>query len=196
MVISAAKVNMKQSHVVKKILYALEYGITATAISFQDASLRRKEYLLAKALDHLFLNVAEKNKARQNITRLYLKRKIEYVKKGNRYILQLTESGKKRLLDYKLEEIIIQPQKIWDGMWRIIIFDIPEKKKSARDSIGFHLRRMGCAQIQDSVFVTPYQCRDEIDFLTEYHDVGPYMRLIEAVSLDGADALREHFALS
>lgn len=186
---------MRRSNIVKRILCALEYGIAVTTIGFSRGSLRHKEYLLGRVLEQFDHEPDERNKMRQNLTRLYRKREIAFLKKDNRYIITLTESGKRRLLSYSLQELAVAPQKTWDGIWRVIIFDIPEKEKSARDSMRFYLKRAGFVQIQDSVFVTPYPCRNEVDFLVEYHSIQPYVRMIEANVIDGANELKDYFNL-
>src|SRR3990167_6394136 len=49
--------------------------------------------------------------------------------KFNGKYYELTESGKKKLRLLDLSDYKLSKPKKWDRKWRVIIFDIPEKKK-------------------------------------------------------------------
>lgn len=107
----------------------------------------------------------------------------------------LTEKGKAKALTYKIDEIKIPPMKIWDGRWRIIIFDIPEHMKKARDALARTLKGAGFHQLQKSVFIHPWECKNEIDFIIEFFLVRPYIRFILAEDLDNVLHLKKLFKL-
>jgi len=115
-------------------------------------------------------------------------------KDGN-VMLTLNDNGKKRALQYNLDTIKIKKPKEWDGFWRLVIFDIPENKKQARNALSFKLKQMGFYPFQKSVFIHPYDCRDEVDFLIEVFDVRPYVRFIIAKETDVDLKLKQHFNL-
>ena len=103
---------------------------------------------------------------RRAINGLYRNRMIDQIEKPDGTIkIVLLEKGKKRALEYKLNEIKIKSPKYWDEKWRMITFDIPHSKKKTRDAMRYHLKRMGFYQYQKSVFVHPFDCYEEIDFL-------------------------------
>ncbi|TSD02831.1 MAG: phenylacetic acid degradation operon negative regulatory protein [Parcubacteria group bacterium Athens0714_16] len=137
----------------------------------------------------------EKEKIRLAIDRLQNKKYIKKYKKDGVDIVEITENGRKEVLKYKLDEIKIKEQKRWDGTWRMIMFDIPEKHKSARDGLTLKLIRMGCAPIQKSVFVTPYECEKEIKFIGEYFGVSKYIIFLETDKISNEDSLRGEFEL-
>ena len=67
----------------------------------------------------------------------YLKKKklIETEKQDvENYTIALTEQGRKQALLSSLDELSISKQHDWDGMWRIVFFDIPENRKARRAS--------------------------------------------------------------
>lgn len=109
--------------------------------------------------------------------------------------IDLTQKGKKRALTYQIDEIRIKPMKRWDGSWRIVLFDIPEKFKKSRDAMARSLKNMGFYQYQKSVFLTPYECTDEIDFVIEFFNLRPFVRVITAHDIDNALDLKHHFGL-
>ena len=83
----------------------------------------------------------------------------------------------------------------WDRKWRIVIFDIPEYLKSTRDIMRARLKQIGMIELQKSVFVHPYPCEKEIEFLTEFYEVKPHVRLIIAESIDSEFHLKTKFKL-
>jgi CRISPR-associated endonuclease Cas2 len=110
--------------------------------------------------------------------------------------LLLNDNGKQKVLNYKLENIKIKIPPKWDQKWRLIIFDIPEKFKKVREAIRDHLKRFGFYQLQKSVFVSPYECQNEIEFLIEFYNIRPYVRQIIAEKIDNELHLKQIFKLN
>lgn len=106
----------------------------------------------------------------------------------------LTEKGKMRVLTYDFYNMNIK-QKIWDGKWRAVIFDIPEKFRWGRDALRKKLRELGFCEFQKSVFVFPYDCKDEIDFIIEFFKMRKYVRYGVFDYVDNAVHLKEFFNL-
>lgn len=81
--------------------------------------------------------------------------------------LRLTQKGVSRMIYYKVDDINFAAGRNWrwDKKWRIIIFDIPERTRSARDIFRDKLCEWNCYKIQNSVFVTPYNCENELNQL-------------------------------
>lgn len=95
----------------------------------------------------------------------YLKSKnrIQIIKESNDDIkLEITKAGKKYLRKIDFDNLSLIKPKIWDKKWRIVIFDIPEKEKKAREALRQKLKDMDLIKLQDSVWITPYPCEDEI----------------------------------
>ena len=89
----------------------------------------------------------------------------------------------------------IKRPEVWDKKWRIVIFDIPEKHKRAREAMRGHLKRLGFYKLQKSVFLLPFQCKNEMDFIIEYYNIRPYVRLILADNVDNEFHLRKIFKI-
>ena len=132
---------------------------------------------------------------RKEIAELYQSQLIDFREKPDGSIeIALSKSGKQRVLKYKLEDVKIKSHP-WDGKWRLILFDIPEYKKKARDALGMMFKRAGLMKFQKSVFISPYECRDEADFLVEFFDVRPFVRYIAAESIDNEKHWKSIFEL-
>lgn len=83
----------------------------------------------------------------------------------------------------------------WDGKWRIVMFDIPEKLKKLRDSLRFHFRGIGLLEFQKSVFVHPYPCNKEIEFIIELYNAKKHVRFVLAEKVDNELHLKNKFSL-
>ena len=99
-------------------------------------------------------------------------RLISYQKKGNgTCLVTMTQSGKKKIKEWDVENMKIQKPALWDKRWRVVTFDIKEDRKKGRDALRFMLRRLGFYQLQKSVFVHSYPCRAEIEFIRDLYNV-------------------------
>lgn len=47
-------------------------------------------------------------------------------------------------------------QQEWDGKWRALVFDIPEKRKRERKLLRYELYMTGFRRLQKSVWISPY----------------------------------------
>ena len=61
----------------------------------------------------------------------------------------LTENGRKRVLKYEFENMQIKKPKVWKGDWHIIIYDIPEKNKPAREAFRKKVKELGLLEFQN-----------------------------------------------
>ena len=122
------------------------------------------------------------------IKRLEKQEMISLNEAGNQVRIEITEKGKRRLLEYDFENIQLKAKKI-DGKWRLIIFDIPEDKKISRDAFRRKLLQLGFIRLQDSVFVSAYPCKREIDFLCHYLGISDYVTLVSLDKIERGEKL-------
>jgi len=132
-------------------------------------------------------------------TLTYLKRhnlvKTDRTRGSKEFKIALTKKGETLILKRALGEVQIATPNKWDGVWRIIIFDIPNTKKAARDGLRDRLKAIGLYRLQESVFVFPYPCKEELYFLMSLYRVGHYVRLIETPTIIYDDDLKDYFSL-
>ncbi|MDP3015235.1 MAG: hypothetical protein Q8N28_02375 [bacterium] len=126
----------------------------------------------------------------------YLKKQkiISFAEENGKIALTLTEKGKRRKLEYDLNNIVIPKPNVWDRRWRLLMFDIPESYKFARNALRWKLKNLGFIQFQKSVWIYPYHCENEIDFLTEHFSIARFINLL-TVQIENDKPLREHFNL-
>lgn len=99
---------------------------------------------------------------------------VNIQKKNNQIYISLTNKGKERAGRYQIDNLRIKKMKKWDKKWRIVIFDIPEKKKVAREALRGKLKDLGFAKFQDSAWVTPFPCENEINFIKLVFDLSDF----------------------
>lgn len=106
----------------------------------------------------------------------------------------LTDKGKLRALTYNFEHMKIEDRN-WDGKWRFVVFDVPEKFRTGRDALRGKIKRLGFYELQKSVFIFPYRCQDEIEFIIEFFGIRKYVRYGVMDSIDNALHLKKVFGL-
>lgn len=121
---------------------------------------------------------------------------VNMSKEGDKTVISLTKDGKQKMLKYKIDSMKINPQKKWDHKWRLVIFDIPVDKSAARIEFTRKLKEIGFKLMQKSVWVCPYPCEDEIDFLKEVYEISLYVRVVVAEYIDIKNDLIRYFKLT
>lgn len=86
-----------------------------------------------------------------------VERKVD--KKGNVF-LELTSEGKSKMR--RRFSLFPMASKKWDGIFMIVIFDIPEKQRVIRDNLRDKLRELGFGMLQESVWISPYHFEEDL----------------------------------
>lgn len=136
------------------------------------------------------------NKRQKEIIRASRER---LVRKGLLYYdsnkLYLTSSGAAALRRLELADYKLQKPKRWDGKWRVLIFDIPEKRRGLRDKVRRTLTTVGFVRLQDSVWLYPYDCEDLIVLLKADFKIGKDLLYLIVDSLENDIAFRKLFGI-
>jgi len=81
---------------------------------------------------------------------------IEPLASSHHEYARLTKEGKKKMLSLQLDSETTLVNTTWDGFWRIIILDIPEERKSERESLRYLLKKANFVCIKNTVWISPY----------------------------------------
>lgn len=138
----------------------------------------------------------DKRRIDDAIKRLNSKRLIELAEKGDEVYVKITANGKNLLRRFDYDDLELSKARTWNRKWHLVIFDIPEKKKRERKALSEKLKDLGLYPLQESVFIYPYNCRDEIDFICEFFSISRYVNycIIESIDKKEGD-LRRFFNL-
>ena len=110
--------------------------------------------------------------------------------------LQLTDKGHAHIERILVREYRIPEPVWWDGKWRVLMFDIYEKRRKTRAKLRALLTGAGFVRLQDSVWVHPYPCDEFVALVRTHLKSGVReLRLIVADALESDRPLREHFKL-
>lgn len=126
---------------------------------------------------------------KQLIKRLNAQKVVE-IKEGE---VKITKKGRQKLLKYDLEKMELK--KRIDGKWRLIIYDISNLKKSQREIFRSTLKRLNFLPLQKSVYLTPYVCDDEIEFLRQTFDIGNDVILLKVKSIENEIVYKKYFGI-
>ncbi len=132
---------------------------------------------------------------RRTIARLRKQKLIKITEEDGEQVVELTKYGKRRILRYALDELSIEKPKIWDGKWRLVIYDVAERKRILRDIFRQALRSLGFYQLQESVWLFPYPCETQITFLREYFGVGNEVLYVVAIRLEDDAPYKMYFGI-
>ena len=105
----------------------------------------------------------------------------------------MTKKGQKRMAQKQLSQIeIVKPDR-WDKNWRLVMFDIPEKQHVARVKFTAFLRTLGFQPLQQSIWVHPFPCRDEIALIAKSCEIEKFVTYIETSHIDHDELLVRRF---
>lgn len=100
---------------------------------------------------------------------------VERAEMEGRVIYKLTPKGRIRVI----KEFLPKNPK-WDGKWRIVVFDIPHKKKRTREAFRRKLYELGFKKLQKSVWIFPYDVTEQLELIIEYFYIKPFVKVILA----------------
>lgn len=172
----------------KKILLLLCAGV---ALGFSGTPDRYFKILKEIPKDWRKIN---QDRLRRLVREFYHERLVDFREgKDGTISVVITEEGKKKALKYKVEEMKIKIPSTWDGIWRLVMFDIPERKRQARDALRDKLKELGFKELQKSVFIFPHRCKNEVEFIVEVFDLRLYVRYAEIKNITNEAELKLYF---
>jgi DNA-binding transcriptional regulator PaaX len=131
------------------------------------------------------------------LRRLAEKGHVRFVHKGGTRYVEITEAGKRAVeIDIRLGAQKKQRPRRWDKRWRLVMFDIPDKRKKMRDHLRRTMAEAGFSRLQDSVWIFPYDCEELIRLLKIDMHFGNDVRYAIVESLENDTALKQHFRLT
>jgi phenylacetic acid degradation operon negative regulatory protein len=111
---------------------------------------------------------------------------IESRSKGNKRYYALTERGRRRMTE-AAERIYKFKREHWDGRWRILVYNIPEKKHELRSQIRQELKWLGWGSLSNSAWITPNNIVERTKEHLKSYRVNKYVEIFEATYLAFSD---------
>lgn len=130
------------------------------------------------------------------LSRLKQKGEIEFVERDGKRYVRLTERGEAALALEQQKMLLAKERgRKWDRRYRLVIFDVPEKRKKVRERLRYEMREVGFLRVQDSAWLYPYDCEEFIALLKADLHIGKDVlyAIVEEIEHDGW--IRKHFTL-
>lgn len=138
-------------------------------------------------------NLGKKRKHSINVSRQrMIDRELLEYQNG---FLRLTKKGQMLFREIERRDFKLTRPKRWDKKWRVLIFDIPEKRRGLRDKVRSTLRSIGFERLQDSVWVYPYDCEDLITLLKADFKIGKDLLYLIVDKIENDTVIRKFFGL-
>lgn len=131
---------------------------------------------------------------RKNLRRLHHRKMVEVVIKDGQEILKLTDKGQAKYLTLKLEDLTLKSGN-WDGKWRLVSYDISKMKRNHQDMFRRMLKQMNFLQLQKSVYLTPFKCKTEIEYLRNFLNLSNEVIYLEIAHLENEKYYKMYFGL-
>lgn len=127
--------------------------------------------------------------------RLVAKGYATWTERGGKKYLRLTPAGRKALAFEQAKITLRNQKKKWDGRWRMVVFDVPERRSRIRVRLRAVMREIGFVRLQDSVWVYPYDCEDFIALLKAELKIGKDVLYAIADTIERDKDIRRQFGL-
>lgn len=123
---------------------------------------------------------------RAAISRMSKQGWVQSRREGNKSYYYLTEIGKKRM-DEASKRIFKLKSSEWDGSWRMLIYSIPEEKRSIRDELRKELIWSGFGSLTFSCYISPNSLEEQVYHMIARYGIEEYVDFFIA-SYDGPHA--------
>ncbi|OHA15610.1 MAG: CRISPR-associated endonuclease Cas2 [Candidatus Taylorbacteria bacterium RIFCSPLOWO2_02_FULL_43_11] len=185
------KVELKRKRIKKAILYSI------AAAGFLSVAL-----LAPNALQMLSMFDQRKKKngrtynLKQTLDRLLYNELVVFEDTPKGKFLKLTKKGEREARYLEVADRVLQKPKKWDKKWRVIIFDVNESKRTARNKLRRTLSNMGFVKLQKSVWVYPYDCEDLVTLLKLDLKMGRDVTYMIVDRIENDKLLRKYYGLA
>ena len=130
------------------------------------------------------------------IGRLVVKGHIRFVIKNGKKYVEITDAGRRGLaLEEAKATKLAGAKRKWDKRYRMVIFDIPEQRRGARERLRRLMRECGFLCIQKSVWLSPYDCEELIALIKADLRIGKDALYLIVDSMENDAWIKKHFKL-
>ncbi|MBI4049326.1 MAG: hypothetical protein HY395_00715 [Candidatus Doudnabacteria bacterium] len=113
---------------------------------------------------------------------------INFQLSGSDWKVYLTELGKKKLDRMTIDNLIVKKPNFWNGKWWQVAADIPTKQhRRGADLLRGKLKDLNFYPLQRTLWLYPYDPREEIEFIVNYFGIGQFVTVMEINRLDKQD---------
>jgi len=178
------KFGLKSSGLPARIL-----GVLATVANIYFASANPHRFIRMMGIEGMSAQDREWRYLSRPLYRLQQQGHLKMDNSGGKVKLSLTPKGRSIAEWAKIATLKMPAPPRWDGIWRIVIFDVPNAKSYNRLVFSKKLKELGFRMIQRSVWAYAHECRKEINLLKKFYDIKNSVIYIEAKHIEGFSEL-------
>jgi len=192
-VVSVAKIILKdkKKHIALSIAEAGLLLMADVGYAFLDSFFPEKypESRLSRRL--LGLDSVPKNSWRVSLDRMVERGLVQRKKRDGKFQYYITSEGRVWVDNFQ-KEIAREPRR-WDGKWRIISFDVPEKMRKHRDALRSALVSSGYQKLHNSVWVGKDPLPHDVFGFIHEEELEDYIHLFLANNFDKEENIQHLF---
>lgn len=130
------------------------------------------------------------------LSRLKHRGEIEFIEQNGKKYARLTKTGERALeLHTQRLALVDGKRRRWDGRYRLVMFDIPERRRGVRAQLRDEMRDIGFLRVQDSAWIFPYDCEEFIALLKADLRLGKDTLYAVVDEMENDAWIRRHFNL-
>ena len=130
---------------------------------------------------------------KRTLKRLEKQKLVEIGEEDGVQAVKITNAGKRKILKFAIDELKIEEPKIWDGIWRMVSYDIPKNQEGVRKVFREYLKVWRFYPFHESLFLHAYPCEKQVEFLREYLGIGEYVRTLHVYKIENDKLFRDFF---
>jgi phenylacetic acid degradation operon negative regulatory protein len=131
------------------------------------------------------LGVSERA-ARSALSRMRRKGWIKPERAGRHSLYSLTARGR-RITDEGSQRIFEARRRDWDGQWHMVVYSLPEEKRSLRNDLRKRLAWLGFGHLAPGTWISPHNRRTEVEDLLTDLDAHAYVHMFSSARLARGD---------
>lgn len=134
---------------------------------------------------------------RSALGRLVQEGRVVFEEREGKKYARITPAGRKALqFEREKAKLMVQEKRRWDKQWRVVVFDIAERRRLTRDHLRKLMQEIGFVRLQDSVWVFPYDCEEFVALLKAELKIGSAVLYMIVDQIENDRHLRAHFGLA
>lgn len=134
-------------------------------------------------------------RAKSAAGRLVAKGYAVWIEKDGKKFLRITPKGRQAFTFEQAKIALKNQKKKWDGRWRMVVFDVPERRRKIRNRLCAIMGDVGFVRLQDSVWVYPYDSEDFIALLKAELKIGKDVLYAIVDTIEFDKNIRQYFKL-
>ena len=131
---------------------------------------------------------------RQILKRMKDAEYVEIKEENGLSVVKITKKGQDKILRYNIEKMDLDETKL-DGHWRLVIYDIKTPKRKNSEMFRRSISKLKMLKLQKSVYITPFACEDEIEYLRQIYEIGSEVLILKVKNLENEQAYKNYFGI-